>query len=156
MVKRKEIVRQRQSRRPSLRGEVLVRAATVALGEMVHLSPQTDPINVLRLARRLGVTRQTLYNNGLKPVVGEYAALQRANFSTSVEAASQRRPLEQRVAVLEQENRELQQALDGWIERWVTVEYNARMHNYDADMLFAPMPPPSRKMLAFRSGKKKG
>jgi transposase-like protein len=156
MVKRKDVTLHGRSRRRPLRGEALVRAAMVTLGEMVHLSPRTDPINVLSLARRLGVSRQAIYDNGLKPAVDEHAALQRANFSTSVEAASQRRPLEQRVAALEQEKRELQQALDGWIERWVTVEYNARMHNYDADQLFAPMPPPARKTLAFRRGKKKG
>jgi hypothetical protein len=142
-------------RKRQLRGPTLVRAANAALAEMAHLSPKTDPINIASLSRRLVVTRQALYHNQLKPVVVEYAKLQRTNFSTRVEAVSLRRPLEQRIAELQQEKLEMQQALDGWVERWATVEYNARMHGYDADLLFAPMPPPARKTLAFRKGRKK-
>jgi hypothetical protein len=142
-------------RRRQLRGPVLVRAAHAALAKMTQLSPKTDPVNIASLSRHLGVTRQALYHNKLKTVVDEYAKLQRTNFSTRVKAVSLRRPLEQRIAELQQKNLELQQAIDGWIERWAAVEYNARMHGYDADLLFAPIPPPARKTLAFRKGRKK-
>ena len=142
----------RQGPRP-LRGELLVKAARAELGRMTNLSPQTDPINMLRLAKRLKVTRQALYNNDLGHVVAEYAELQRKNFSTAVAAASLRRPLEGRIRELEKENAELRQKLDGWIERWVTVEYNARLFGKNADKLFAPIPPPPRKTLAFRKGR---
>lgn len=142
-------------RKRQLRGTILVKAANAALSEMVQLSPKTDPINMASLARALVVTRQALYDNKLKPVVAEYAKLQRTNFSAKVEAVSLRRPLEQRVAELERDKLEMQQALDGWIERWAAVEHNARMHGYDADLLFAPMPPPVRKTLAFRKGRMK-
>jgi hypothetical protein len=120
---------------------------------MTNLSPQTDPINMLRLAKRLKVTRQALYNNDLGHVVAEYAELQRKNFSTAVAAASLRRPLEGRIRELEKENAELRQKLDGRIERWVTVEYNARLFGKNADKLFEPIPPPPRKTLAFRKGR---
>jgi oligoribonuclease (3'-5' exoribonuclease) len=143
----------RQGPRP-LRRELLVKAARAELGRMTNLSPKTDPINMLRLATRLKVTRQALYNNNLGPVVAEYAELQRKNFSTAVAAASLRRPLEERIRELEKENQELRQKLDGWIERWVTVEYNARLCGNSADKLFEPIQPPQRKTLAFRKGRK--
>lgn len=140
--------RTRRQARP-LRGETLVNAARAELGRMVNLSPKTDPINILRLAKRLQVTRQALYNNELEAVVSEFAELQRKNFSAEVEAAVLRRPLEERIQALEKENEDLRRKLDGWIERWVTVEYNARLLGKDADQLFEPIQPPQRKTLAF-------
>src|SRR6516225_2150810 len=110
--------RARRQARP-LRGETLVNAARAELGRMVNLSPKTDPINILRLAKRLQVTRQALYNNELEAVVSEFAELQRKNFSAEVEAAVLRRPLEERIRALEKENEDLRRKLDGWIERWV-------------------------------------
>jgi hypothetical protein len=136
-----------------LRAETLVNAARAELARMGKLSPKTDPINILRLARRLGVTRQALYNNDLQAVVAEYAELQRKNFSAEVEAAVRRRPLEERIQALKKENEELRRKLDGWIERWVTVEYNARLLGKNADKLFEPIPPPQRKALAVRKGR---
>jgi len=93
-------------------------------------------------------------NNDLQTVVADYAELQRKNFSTEVEAAVLRRPLEERIQTLEKENEDLRRKLDGWIERWVTVEYNARLLGKDADKLFAPIQPPQRKTLAFTKGGK--
>lgn len=123
---------------------------------MTNLSPKTDPINMLRLAKRLKVTRQALYNNNLGPVVAEYAELQRKNFSTAVAVASLRRPLEERIHELEKENSELRQKLDGWIERWVTVEYNARLFGKNADKLFQPLPPPQRQVAATKGRRSHG
>jgi hypothetical protein len=131
----------------SLRGERLVKAARMALAHMVTLSPKTDPINIARLATWLQVTRQAIYDNNLKEVVTEHAELQRKNFASATEATVLRRPQEARIITLEKENQELRRQLDGWIERWVTVEYNARMQGIDADLIFAQMPPPQRKML---------
>jgi hypothetical protein len=134
-----------------LRGEKLVKAAHVVLSRMVTLSPKTDPINIAQLAARLQVTRQAIYDNGLKELVAEHAELQSKNFATEVEAVVSRRPLEERIAALEKENEELRQKLDGWIERWASVEYNAKMHGLNADQLFAPIPPPQRNVLAMRN-----
>lgn len=145
--------RMRYRARP-LRGETLINAARAELARMVRLSPKTDPINLLRLAQRLKVTRQALYNNDLQSVVAEYAEVQRRNFSADVEAAVLRHPLEERIQTLEKENENLRRKLDGWIERWVTVEYNARLFGKDADKLFEPIHPPQRKTLAFRTGGK--
>jgi hypothetical protein len=124
---------------------MLVKAAKAELGRMVSLSPKTDPINVSSLAKRLVVTRQALYNNELDKVVAEYAELQRTNFSANVEAVVARRPLEERIADLEGQLVEFRGKIDGWIERWATVEYNAKMLGIDADQLFAPMPRPERR-----------
>ena len=124
---------------------MLVKAAKAELGRMVSLSPKTDPINVSSLAKRLVVTRQALYNNELDKVVAEYAELQRTNFSANVEAVVARRPLEERIANLEGQLVEFRRKIDGWIERWATVEYNAKMLGIDADQLFAPMPLPERR-----------
>lgn len=134
-----------------LRGEKLVKAAHAVLSRMVTLSPKTDPINIAQLAARLQVTRQAIYDNGLKEVVAEHAELQRKNFATEVEAVISRRPLEERIAALEKENEELRRKLDGWIERWASVEYNAKMRGLNADQLFAPIPPPQRNVLAMRN-----
>src|SRR6516225_3536168 len=64
--------RARRQARP-LRGETLVNAARAELGRMVNLSPKTDPINILRLAKRLQVTRQALYTNELEAVLRKNA-----------------------------------------------------------------------------------
>jgi hypothetical protein len=121
---------------------------------MSTLSPQTHPIRLSAVAQRVGVTRQSLYNNDLADVVREFAELQRENFSETVAAAARRRPLEDRIEALTCENEELKRKLDGWVERWVAVEYNARMLGIDPDALFAPLPKPRREDLRARSGKK--
>jgi hypothetical protein len=148
--------RQDRQRGKSLRGERLVNAARMALAHMVTLSPTTDPINIARLAARLQVTRQAIYDNNLKEVVSEHAALQRKNFAAETEATILRRPLEERITALEKENQELQRQLDCWIERWASVEYNAKIHGLNADQFFAPLPPPQRKILAMRNRPNKG
>lgn len=128
-----------------LRGENLIKVAKAELDRMVNLSPKTNPINVSSLAKRLVVTRQALYNNGLEKTIAEYADLQKTNFSTNVEAVATRRPMEERIAYLEGQIAEFNGRINGWIERWATVEYNAKMMGIDADQLFAPMPPPERR-----------
>jgi hypothetical protein len=146
--------RGRPRRRP-LRGARLISAARIALAEMVNLSPKTHPINVSTLSKRIGVTRQAIYNNDLLDEISKHSELQRQNYSDATEITALRRPLEERQALLERENKELRSKLDGWIQRWVEVEYNAKMHGYDADLLFASMPLPLRKTLGFRTRKKK-
>ena len=144
----------RAHRRPRpLCGETLVNAAHAELTRMVKLFPKTDRINLLRLAQRLKVIASPLQRY-LQAVVTEYSELQRKNFSTEVEAAVLRCPLEERIQTLEKENEDLRRKLDGWIERWVTVEYNARLLGKDAEKLFAPIEPPQRKTLAFTKGGK--
>jgi hypothetical protein len=122
---------------------------------MVNLAPQAHPINVSTLAKRIGVTRQAIYNNQLLEEISQHADLQRQMHSVENERTALRRPLEQRLVLLEAENKELHGKIDGWIQRWVEVEYNARMHGFDADLLFAPMPLPLRKTLAFKGKRKK-
>lgn len=64
-----------------------------------------------------------------------------------------RKPLEERIASMEEEILDLRRKLDGWIERWVAVEYNARLLGLDADKIFAPMSPPDRMLVNVGSGK---
>jgi hypothetical protein len=133
----------RGKRRP-LRRESLVRAAHEVLARWASLSPDTYPINISRLAKELGVTRQAIYDNNLGKDVSEHKALQQRNFSVNRKAVAIRKPLEQRISLLEQEIDSLRGKLDGWIERWAAVEYNARMLGIDADKIFAAMPPTQR------------
>ncbi len=137
-------------RRPVLRKEKLVQAAKLALSEMINFSPETQPINISTLARKIGVTRQAIYNNSLEEVISEFAEMQRKNFSIKTEDAAIRRHLDERFEALKKENAELQKKLDGWIEKWATIEYNAKMYGWDADKLFAQMPEPQRRTLSFR------
>ena len=137
----------RGKRRP-LRSETLVGAALQVLSRWVNLSPETHPINISRLAKELGVTRQAVYDNELKIAVDEHRELQHKNFSIQREAVALRRPLEDRIASMEEELLDLRQKIDGWVERWAAVEYNARLLGLDADKIFAPMQPPDRMLVS--------
>jgi hypothetical protein len=130
-------------RRP-LRGQAIIQAARAVLDQWSNLSPESHPINISRLAKKLGVTRQAIYDNGLSMEVGEYKAIQKKNGAPQLHAVVRRRTIEERSSFLEKENESLRQIRDGWIERWVAVEYNARMLGIDADKIFAPIPPPHR------------
>lgn len=156
--KRVEDVRERRAggygkRRP-LRGATLVSAALTVLSRWAILSPEAYPINISRLARELGVTRQAIYSNELKAPIDEHREIQRKNFSVKKEGLALRRPLEERIACMEEELLDMRQKIDGWIERWATVEYNARMLGLDADRIFAPMPPPDRMLVSI--GRRRG
>jgi hypothetical protein len=79
---------------------------------MVNLSPQSHPINVSTLAKRIGVTRQAIYNNQLLEEISQHADLQRQMHSVENERTALRRPLEQRLVFLEAENKELRGKLE--------------------------------------------
>ncbi|MFS8087128.1 MAG: hypothetical protein ACMG6H_15955 [Acidobacteriota bacterium] len=104
-----------------------------------NLSPETHPINLARLAKELVVSRQALYDNGMDKEIDRYRALQLRNFSRD-HAAPNRKSSDQQNADLKAQVIDMQQKLDGWIERWAAVEYNARMLGIDPDEIFAPLP----------------
>lgn len=131
----------------------MVGAALRVLSRWANLSPETHPINVSRLAKELGVTRQAVYDNELKEAIDEHKALQRKNFSIQREAAASRRPLEHRIVSMEQELLEMRLKIDGWVERWVAVEYNARLLGLDADKIFAPLQLPDRMSVVAGRGR---
>ena len=133
-------------RKRQLRGDKLKIAIQAELGRMANLSPKTDKISVSSLASRLQISRQSIYSNGFKPLVDEFIELQRSNHNQEIEAGLKRKPLEERIAILEQQNAELKERLDSYIEKWVAVEYNARMMGIDADDLFIPAPKPLRSI----------
>jgi hypothetical protein len=133
-----------------LRTGGLINAAEAALAEMVDLPPETETINVTTLAKRIGVSRQAIYDNLLQEKVAGYAKLQREKFSAKTKSGGIRRSDQERIAILEKENKFLQEKIDGWIERWAMIEYNATLHGWDPDLLIMPLEKPLRKTLIFR------
>jgi hypothetical protein len=129
-------------RRP-LRGGALVTKAREILNEWAQLSPQTHPITLARLSRKLRVSRQALYSNGIPQELDKYKALQHRSFPTSPHAPN-RKSADQQIKGLKEQITSMQQKLDGWIEKWVAVEYNARMLGIDPDQIFAQLPGPHR------------
>lgn len=107
------------------------------------LSPETHPINLARLAKELVVSRQALYDNGVDKEIDRYKALQSKNFSRN-QSTPNRKSTDQQNIDLRAQVTSMQQQLDGWIERWAGVEYNARMLGIDPDEIFAPLPEPQR------------
>lgn len=126
-----------------LRREGLVQSAHDVLLKWSTLSPETHPINVSALAKELKVSRQALYDNQVDKEIERYKAIQHKKFSCA-RAKPNVKSSEQRIVELEAQVRDLQEKLDGWIERWAAVEYNARMMGIDPDEMFAPLPNPQR------------
>jgi len=87
----------------------------------------------------------------LNKEIDRYKALQRKNFSRS-QSTPDRKSSDQQIADLKAQVADLQQKLDGWIERWAAVEYNARMLGIDPDEIFAPLPNLERAGITRRSG----
>lgn len=134
-------------KKAQIRGEKLVLVIKGELGRMVGLSPKECPITISSVAKRLKISRQTLYSHDLKKVVEEFASIQRENFDEVDEASIKRRSLEERLKALEQENNVLSEKLDSYIERWVAIEYNSRMLGIDPDELFVSAPKPLRSIV---------
>lgn len=120
-----------------------MKKAREVLLEWASLSPETHPINLARLANKLKVSRQALYDNDVDEEVDRYKKLQRRNFSSSL-STPERKTKDEQIVALNELVISMQQQLDGWIERWVAVEYNARMLGIDPDQIFAPLPEPQR------------
>lgn len=125
-------------RRPLRRG-ALVKKAREALLEWASLSPETHPISLVRLANKLKISRQALYDNDLDEEIDRYKKLQRRNFPDN-QSKPERKSNDEQIADLKGQVTDMQEKLDGWIEKWVTVEYNARMLGINPDDIFAPLP----------------
>lgn len=125
-------------RRPLRRGALVKKAREVLL-EWASLSSETHSINIARLANKLKVSRQALYDNDLDEEIGRYKKLQSKNFSDD-QSTPDRKSKDQQIADLNEQLIGMQQKLDGWIEKWVAVEYNARMLGINPDEIFAPLP----------------
>jgi hypothetical protein len=129
-------------RRPLRRGALVKKAREVLL-EWASLSPETHPINLTRLANKLKVSRQALYDNDLDKEIDRYKKLQHKNFP-EIQSTLERKSKDQQIAELKEQVMSMQLKLDGWIERWVAVEYNVRMLGIDPDQIFAVLPGPQR------------
>lgn len=144
-MKKQAIGQQRggKGKRRPLRSGALVKKAREVLLEWASLSPETHPINLTRLANKLKVSRQSLYDNDLDEEIDRYKKLQHKNFSDS-QSTPERKDKDQQIADLKEQVIGMQQKLDGWVEKWVAVEYNARVLGIDPDEIFAPLPAPQR------------
>lgn len=120
-----------------------MKKAREVLVEWASLSPETHPINLARLANKLKVSRQALYDNDLDEEIERYKRLQRKNFSDG-QSTPERKSKDQQIADLKEQLIGMQQKLDGWIEKWVAVEYNARLLGINPDEIFGPLPDPRR------------
>ena len=143
--------------RKVLRGSLLVNAALKELADTASWQTDLAPLTWLALAHRLGVSRQAI---ATKPVIKEaYAVaqerLQKAKVDTADPQVVGRRSLEERVASLHAEIEQFGRERDAWIERWVAVEHNCRLHGYDPDKLFAPLDKPRRSEPRGRSNPSK-
>jgi hypothetical protein len=130
-----------------LRGKALVDTALRELSDTASWAPPHAPLTWERLAARLGVSRQAV---ATKSQIKDAFARSKAELSRwSVEyfkpAEVVKRTLEDKVAALELEVKQLKSERDGWIEKWVQVEVNARRHGIDADLLFQPLAKPVRR-----------
>lgn len=137
-----------------LRRNALVQKAHQVLLTWSNLSPKTHPISVSELSKELNVSRQALYDNKLDKEINRYKDAQRKSFSAKQSPLPQK-PLDQRVAELQNEVKNLQQKLDSWIERWAAVEYNARILGIDPDEIFAPIPNPQRGAMSVGSKRRR-
>jgi transposase-like protein len=105
------------------------------LKRLAVLAPSTDPINVKRLAEKLGVTRQALYNNGIEKLVVQFRDLQQRTHSVEVEASSVRKPLEETIRTLREENAELRRKLDTLVQWWTHWALSALNGGVRLDMM---------------------
>lgn len=131
-----------------LRGPRLIQTALRELEDLTSWQAEGQRLTWQALAARLGVSRQAV---ATKPELQE--AYRRAqerlrnpppNASDPVVAT--RRSYEQRIAQLEAELARLREERDGWIQRWMQVEHNCRLHGVDPDQIFAPVPAPDRRL----------
>ncbi|HEV7744192.1 MAG TPA: hypothetical protein VGO56_04270 [Pyrinomonadaceae bacterium] len=121
--------------------------------EWANLSPATHPINLTRLSNKLNVSRQALYGNDLNKEIDRYKKLQHKNFFVT-QSTPERKSKDQQIADLNEQVTRMQEQLDGWIEKWVTVEYNARMLGIDPDQIFAVLSGPDRAGTGRHNGRK--
>lgn len=132
-------------RRP-LRGEKLVEAALDLLADWANKSPNVQKITVAALAAALKVTRQPIYNNGLAEKVEEARKLQARNVVEKSGIPSRGKAPRDVMAAKDRQIADMRRQLDGWIQRWATIEHNARMYGIDLDKILTPLSPPDRSM----------
>lgn len=135
-------------RRKSLRGKRLLEAALREIADFASWT-RGEKFTWANLAVRLGVSRQTLESKAeLTAAVERLRIDLRRTDGGQNSAKVVRRTLDQRIQNLEAENKALQAQLDSWVEKWVTVEHNCRLHNIDPDEILTPLAKPNRQVTA--------
>ena len=131
-----------------LRGQKLVDAALKELADFNSWARE-GKFTWGSLAARLGVSRQALEG---KETVTDAADRLRADLKKTDGgrnlAKIARRTHEQRIQQLEADKKALQEQIDRWVEKWVTVEYNCVTMNIAPDKILEPLAKPNRQSTA--------
>lgn len=140
-----------KKRRP-LRGQPLVDSALRHLSDVASWASPNEPLTWDALAKRVGVSRQAV---ATKPAITAAFCEAKENirkFSGDYFSPEKihRRNVAEQIDELKQTIADLTRERDGWIERWVQVEANARKHAIDADILFQPVVKPDRARIGAR------
>lgn len=133
--------RKKSALAPQVRGSALDAKVRADLAWAVEQDPADAPINVRAVAARVMCSPTSLYGHKLVDEIETAAAKQRAKSSY------QRRTVDERIAALTDGVMTMRCQIDGWIERWVTLEHWALTYGYDAEKLIAPLPSPNRPVL---------
>ncbi len=135
----------------TLRGRRLVDAALREIGDLGSWS-RGEKLTWGNLAKRLGVSRQALQSrpkeegDELKAAFWKQKEVLRETEDGLNPDKVIRRTLNERIEASKAEIVRLQRQLDGWIEKWATVEYNCRRMGVDADEILTPLAKPARQI----------
>ena len=88
-------------------GEVLL--------EWASLPREIHPVNLARLANKLKISRQALYDNDLAEEINRYKKLQHKDFSET-QSTPERKSKDQQIADLKEQVIGMQQKLDGGLK----------------------------------------
>lgn len=101
------------------------------------------PITVKAVAKRLGISRTTLYKYGLQQVI-ERAARDREASATDTPAAAERRAYSARLMALQEQCRLLQEQNRGLVAQIQIIEGNMGRLGLDPEELYRPLVKPLR------------
>lgn len=130
----------------SQRGSKLVEVALRDLEDLSLWTGANAPLTWANLAKRLEVSRQAIER---KPEITAAYHAAKANLAKFGEDHAKpenvvRRSFDERIRAMNAEQTLLRRQLDGWLEKWMTIEYNARTSGVNMDRLLAPVPKPDR------------
>ena len=138
-------MKKKPKKRP-LRGQALVDAALRHLSDVASWAAPNEPLTWDALAKRVGVSRQAVATKSVITAAFSEAKEKIRGFSADYFSPEKvhRRDVDERIQEMEKTIKDLTRERDGWIERWVQVEANARANSLNADLLFQPVPKPDR------------
>lgn len=127
--------RGRPRKRP-LQGPRLKRALRACLERLAQQPARTEPINVARVARIIGVSRTAIYKNGLDEMVEQYRQIQFENIPAEAPGRKPDRSVGRASSVSPAEESAMRQRLDELVQWWVYWARHAARHGVDPDLMF--------------------